>query len=128
MKPAARRRRRTLRAWVFARDAGVCVEPKCRLDTVALQKRIEALPLNGQIAVWDVLEKEGFDRARPLWEADHELALDEGGKDELENIVTRCVPCHKGKTKEQAARKARIRKLVGRKFLGEQPKKRKTAK
>ena len=81
-------RRSSLRAKVFARDRGVCCD--CGRDTEAV---------------------------RVKWESEHELALDEGGRDELENLRTRCRPCHKEKTAEQAARKAKQRKLIGRKFL-----------
>lgn len=41
------------------------------------------------------------------WEADHDLALEDGGEHSLENIVRRCVPCHRRKTaRENAARAA----------------------
>lgn len=68
-------------------------------------------------AIWKFLEAEGFKKYLPYWEADHQLALDEGGCDELENVVTRCRPCHRGKTSEQATRKAFLRKLMGMKWL-----------
>ncbi len=39
------------------------------------------------------------------WEADHEVALEDGGAHAMENLVCRCVPCHKAKT----ARECRLR-------------------
>ncbi|MET0601847.1 MAG: HNH endonuclease signature motif containing protein [Baekduia sp.] len=41
------------------------------------------------------------------WEADHELALEDGGAHELDNLRCRCVPCHRAKTaRENSARRA----------------------
>lgn len=108
-------RRRSLRKQVFERDGGVCCE--CAVPTEEIRLRLEQLGPHGREAAWKMLEKEGFVRYRSLWDGDHRLALDEGGKDELENVVTRCRPCHKGKTSEQATRKAFIRKVLGRKFV-----------
>lgn len=111
-------RRSSLRAKVLARDRGVCCD--CGLDTEALRLKTEALRKRSREtfeAAWRALIEDGFQRYRPLWESEHQLALDEGGRDELENLRTRCRPCHKDKTAEQAARKATQRKLIGRKFL-----------
>lgn len=42
-----------------------------------------------------------------MWEADHELALEDGGEHALENLRARCCPCHRSKTgRENAARAA----------------------
>jgi 5-methylcytosine-specific restriction endonuclease McrA len=109
-------RRRVLRKKVFARDRGVCCD--CGLDTEAtIRIRVSGLTGEALTAAWKRLDESGFIRHRALWESDHELALDEGGLDDLENVATRCRPCHKEKTAEQAGRKAKQRKLVGRKFL-----------
>lgn len=117
-------RRRSLRKKVFERDAGICCE--CELDTEALRERIAQLRGEARAAAWKLFEAEGFVRYRSLWESDHQLALDEGGLDELENLVTRCQPCHRGKTSEQATRKAFLRKLVGKKFLKHRARRRET--
>lgn len=46
------------------------------------------------------------------WEADHEVALEDGGRHEIENMRCRCVPCHKAKTaRENSARAARRRAI-----------------
>lgn len=108
-------RRRALRKKVFERDRGVCCN--CSLDTEAVRERMAQLQGDARAAAWKFLEAEGFDRSRSFWEADHQLALDEEGRDELENLVTRCRPCHREKTSEQATRKAFLRKIMGRKFL-----------
>lgn len=44
------------------------------------------------------------------WEADHEVALEDGGEHTLANLVRRCEPCHRAKTAREArARAARRR-------------------
>ena len=45
-----------------------------------------------------------------LWEADHVLALIEGGTHGLENLRTLCLPCHRRETAALAGRRARARK------------------
>lgn len=52
-----------------------------------------------------VCERKGDDEPRVAWEGDHELALEDGGKHELDNLRARCVPCHRRKTaRENSAR------------------------
>lgn len=46
---------------------------------------------------------EGTPRAGDL-HADHIIPREEGGPDTLENLQTLCVPCHKPKIQEEAAR------------------------
>jgi 5-methylcytosine-specific restriction endonuclease McrA len=46
-----------------------------------------------------------FKQRRSLWEADHLTPVAEGGGEcGLDNLITRCIPCHKAKTKEDMAR------------------------
>lgn len=115
------------RRLVKKRDRGVCVE--CRLDTAALERGLRRL----RAAVWAsgaellalALEEirrqlgvAGFGRrGRPfrwgqhLWEADHVVAVEEGGGDlGLDNLVTRCLPCHKLRTAKQARARAERRR------------------
>ncbi len=117
------KRRRSLRDKVFARDHGVCID--CGLDTEAYRIRVEAMKSNREqhAAAWEVLEREGFKKHTTLWESEHDIALDEGGLDELSNLMTRCRPCHREKTSEQSARKAKRRKIIGVKFLETQKRK-----
>jgi 5-methylcytosine-specific restriction endonuclease McrA len=49
----------------------------------------------------------------PRWEADHEVALEDGGEHVQENIVRRCVPCHRAKTARENAARARRRRDEG---------------
>jgi 5-methylcytosine-specific restriction enzyme A len=49
-----------------------------------------------------------------LWEADHIVAVVEGGGEcELENYRTCCIPCHQAETRALAARWARARRETG---------------
>lgn len=109
-----------VRAKVFERDRGVCTE--CGLDTGGLENRIRRLPREAQRAAHHMLGTLGFDTASDwrilsLWCADHIEPLAEGGGYGLDNVQTLCTPCHKEKTAEQAGRKAKQRKLIGKKFL-----------
>lgn len=44
------------------------------------------------------------------WEADHEIPLWDGGEHDAVNIVRRCVPCHRDKTKREAGERAQRRR------------------
>jgi 5-methylcytosine-specific restriction endonuclease McrA len=47
------------------------------------------------------------------WEADHEVALEDGGSHGLDNLVCRCVSCHQAKTaRENSVRAARRRAIA----------------
>ena len=50
-------------------------------------------------------------RFDPRWEADHAVALWEGGKDTLENLQTLCRRCHSGKSKSDAPVRAKTDRL-----------------
>ena len=76
-----------LRDCVFKRDRGVCA--LCSLDTTKLPRRGKRR------------------RARSLWEADHIVAIREGGDSNLENLRTLCVLCHRQVTR---ALRERLRK------------------
>jgi len=54
-----------------------------------------------------VCEPEDEDASGVPWDADHELALEDGGEHVLENLRARCVQCHSRKTaRENRARTA----------------------
>lgn len=44
------------------------------------------------------------------WEADHDKPLWAGGEHCASNIVRRCVPCHRRKTREEATERATLRR------------------
>jgi len=88
-----------LRDAVKRRDHGVCAG--CGLDTKSYNGR-------------DWLIQHGYSPDRwqnHLWEADHIIAVVDGGADlGLHNIQTLCVPCHTKKTAELAKRRAQERR------------------
>ncbi len=110
-----------VRGRLWKRDRGVCAQ--CGLDTDSITRRLIAMDREAKRAATLELAKLGF-KLKPyrsalysLWEADHVVPLAEGGSYSLDNIQTLCVPCHKEKTAEQAARKAKQRRLIGGKWL-----------
>lgn len=97
---------------VEARDKGVCAS--CGLDTRTCpdwRGRGRWGDWRDEKQAW--LQVHGYDRwhGTSLWEADHIVAVVDGGHDlGLDNLQTLCVPCHKRKTAELAARRATDRK------------------
>jgi len=114
--PSTKRLTKKMRDDVFRRDHGVCAE--CGIDCVDLKHRMNMLKranFEGWKEAKRLLVKYGFDMAGNYWEADHIVPLAEGGANELKNIQLLCRGCHKAKTAEQAARRGKQRRLVGRK-------------
>lgn len=110
-----------LRTVVLERDHGVCAQ--CGMDTQAIENRVDALSYGEKRkAGLAVLRENGFNVpvgesiCGPLWDADHIQARDEGGSWELSNVQTLCHPCHKEKTAEQAGRRAKQQRLLGKKW------------
>lgn len=54
------------------------------------------------------------------WDADHEIPLVDGGEHVLENLRSRCVPCHREKTAREAAERSR-RRRAGRRQMPRTP-------
>lgn len=99
---------RGLRAQVAKRDRGVCA--LCEVDCRALRRAYAALPKHKRATFaesWNVPSRR---RRKTWWDADHTVALAEGGKNELANLRTLCLTCHKVQTKALAARLAYVRR------------------
>jgi len=93
-----------LREQVFRRDRGVCAQ--CGLDTEALRKDKRKL----DYAARRRFEKE-WGRRRHLWDADHIVAVAEGGGEcDLTNMRTLCLKCHRAVT---GALRVRLRSASG---------------
>lgn len=110
-----------LRQATFARDRGICAV--CGNDCDALQKRVNAMAYEQRGEAFVVLRENGFNvplcrtsSCGSLWEADHVEPIDEGGSWEMRNVQTLCTPHHKEKTAEQAGRRARQLRLIGKKW------------
>ena len=89
-----------LRECVFARDKGVCA--LCDIDTHKLRRRIMRLPFTERMRRLRDLQEQGLihKKRKSWWEADHILAVVEGGDSSLDNMRTLCIPCHRGVTTE----------------------------
>ena len=82
-----------LRERVLERDRGVCAS--CSLDCVAEYNRIRrmrGLRRTEALAAWNMGKR------KSLWEADHIIAVKEGGGEcELSNLRTLCLKCHRAR-------------------------------
>lgn len=47
-----------------------------------------------------------------MWEADHEIPLEDGGEHALENLKPRCVECHRKKTARENSARAELRRAA----------------
>lgn len=96
-----------LRECVFERDRGVCA--LCGIDTHRMRKRIMRLPFAGRMRELRALHEHGMIHKgrKTWWEADHIVAVVDGGDSNLDNTRTLCVPCHRGVTTELRLRRAR---------------------
>lgn len=127
-----------LRRLVFKRDKGICVECGCdtgkvrRLVFHAVSSYQEVGAALGHRAtyfmwahesVWAVFVAMGFNRNYDAaeWEADHVTEVIRGGDSCLDNMQTLCVPCHKVKTKQLAADRARERRDAKRQLFDTEP-------
>jgi 5-methylcytosine-specific restriction protein A len=95
---------------VFERDRGICA--LCGLDTVKLRRRIMRMSFGERMReLRAMIERGAFTRGRKTWwEADHIVAVVEGGDSNLENIRTLCIACHRNVTKELRERRKAVPK------------------
>ena len=105
-----------LRFRALERDGGVCAV--CGCDTRKLGRALEAfVAVTDWTGRWrfrrrvlgELRQRLGFNTEGALAEVDHVVARHEGGGNELENLRTLCVPCHKQVTAGQARRRAHVR-------------------
>lgn len=108
------------RGAVFLRDQGICAA--CGLDCAHLQALLRWVHYKGDGEGWHersvrfrAIRYElglplNYEAGNDIWEADHIVALVEGGKlCDLENLRTLCHWCHKIETRALATRRARQR-------------------
>jgi 5-methylcytosine-specific restriction enzyme A len=118
-RASRRQRSAVLRRQVYQRDEGICA--LCGCDTeFAREVMFHALRHLGTFAevrarsLWrEVVQSTGLDSYRASWwEADHTLPICEGGADELSNLRTLCLACHKEETAALQKRRAQQRQLL----------------
>ena len=92
-----------LRDCVLARDHGICA--LCGLDTIRLRRSVMRLSFGKRMIE---LRRLRIARGRKSWwEADHIVAVVDGGDSSLENIRTLCVGCHREVTAALRVRRQR---------------------
>ncbi len=94
---------RGLRSAVAKRDRGVC--RVCQVDCRALRRAYAALPPKSRAAFakrYDVPKRR---LRKTWWDADHIVPIAEGGRNDLANLRTLCIRCHKAETRALAARR-----------------------
>lgn len=69
------------------------------------------------LIVWVQLR---FNRHQDLWQADHILERKRGGTNDLANLQTLCVPCHKDKTARFSRERAQERRDARRGLIQQQ--------
>ena len=111
---------------VHRRDKGICAA--CGFDANVLEKEVwEALKdhyahrssikrarKKGRTSLKDIIQPilavlglEVHWKRRSFWDMDHIVELADGGENELGNLQTLCLPCHKIKTVESARRRSK---------------------
>ncbi len=104
-----------IRGKVLDRDRGVC--SMCGCDCERITRLVGLVRWGGD--GWESFRHMqsfyrslGFDRlyGMDLWQADHIVPRVRGGGNELTNLRTLCVPCHKGETARLAADRAAERR------------------
>jgi 5-methylcytosine-specific restriction protein A len=85
-----------LREPVFQRDRGICAT--CGIDCVAELRHVKKLRGAARAKVG---REWGLPGRKTLWDADHIVAVAEGGGEcDLSNMRTLCLKCHRARTTE----------------------------
>ena len=92
---------------VWKRDRGVCAT--CLVDTATVKA--------------EDLKALGYNRDQSRWQMDHTVPLSEGGLNQLGNLRTLCVPCHKSETAALKKRLAGPKQVKPRGWSSEWPRK-----
>ncbi len=102
---------RGLRSQVARRDRGIC--RICRTDCRKIRREYAALPAANRAASARRYEIPKRRLRKTWWDADHIVPIAEGGKNELNNLRTLCIRCHKAETKALTLRRASARRPSG---------------
>lgn len=79
------------------------------MDTHRARRKVMRLPFSERMRELRALQSRGaIHRGRKSWwEADHIIAVVEGGDSNLENLRTLCIPCHREATRALRERRRR---------------------
>jgi len=97
-----------LRECVFERDRGVCAI--CGVDTIRLRRSVMRQSFGKRMII--IREMRIARGRKSWWEADHIVAVVDGGDSNLENIRTLCITCHRNVTAELRERRRLARTVV----------------
>lgn len=108
--PACRADWQALRATVYRRDRGLC--DACGMDTVEERRTwTRWVDMNRrrlseeELHIW-----QGWAvprKRRTWWEVDHAVPIHLGGTNDLSNLVSLCLWCHRAKSKSETSERAR---------------------
>ncbi|KKL59117.1 hypothetical protein LCGC14_2218520, partial [marine sediment metagenome] len=103
-----------IRSQVETRDRGICA--LCGVDCLKIRRLVRIVRFSEEYTSWRHLDhhyrQQGWGEtiARNMWEVDHIVPRVRSGGNELANLRTLCVPCHKASTARLAADRARERR------------------
>lgn len=103
-----------IRARVLERDKGICAQ--CGCDCLMIYRTFQRVDWQARQflkAIWNIRP------ARDYWEADHIVEVVRGGLNDMGNLQTLCIPCHKEKTAKLARERAQERRDSARLLLRE---------
>lgn len=87
---------KSIKAQVRKRDRGICA--LCGLDTIHLRKNLPRIePFRSEYLALHQIPK--YRVGSRFSDIDHVLPVAEGGKMELPNLRTLCIPCHRVRTR-----------------------------
>lgn len=104
----------SIRNQVLGRDSFCCAD--CGYDQeAAIKKQLKLGARDRAQAIrWEYEKQHGGWNGKHLLEVDHEHARYFDGQDDLDNLITVCIKCHRARTKHrdmpQIAKSRRIRK------------------
>lgn len=107
-----KKRKRRLAIWVsgrsalFLRDHGICAI--CGLDTSALYEAIQIAKRKIEAGEWwldfglflKAIGRQAQRWPQPLWDMDHRIPFSQGGVNDIMNLRTLCLECHRLETKK----------------------------
>jgi 5-methylcytosine-specific restriction protein A len=100
---------------VYRRDRGVCAicsdDTERKIDTARRTARLLTRPNGHWYEIYSrICRQWGYPTYNSPWQADHIVPLSEGGRNEIQNLRTLCLPCHLDETAKLTGRLAQRRR------------------